>query len=136
MPTKKKIARATVRSTDTDYRHEIDTGSRHQLIADEPPTAGGDNAGPAPYDYILSGLGACTAITLRMYAQRKDWDLGRVTVELQLLKDEDGNDLIERKLSADGALDDAQWEKLLDIADKTPVTRTLLHGTIINTHRA
>lgn len=136
MPMNKKISHATVHSTDTDYRHEIDTGSRHQLTADEPATAGGGDAGPAPYDYILTGLGACTAITLRMYAQRKDWDLGRLTVALELLKDEDGNDVIERKLSADGELDAAQWEKLLDVAGKTPVTRTLLHGTVINTHQA
>lgn len=130
----KRISRATVNSTAEDYRHEISIGdNKFHLVADEPPTG---HTGPAPYDFVLSGLGACTAITLRMYAQRKGWHLGEVSVALRLLKDNDGNDHIERSISADGELDDAQWHKLLEIADKTPVTRTLMRGTEITTHRA
>lgn len=130
----KIISRATISSTAENYRHEISIGdNKFHLVADEPPTG---HAGPAPYDFVLSGLGACTAITLRMYAQRKGWDLGEVSVTLKLLKDDDGHDHIERSISANGELDDARWAKLLEIADKTPVTRTLMRGTEITTQRA
>lgn len=130
----KEIASATVASTATDYRHEIQTG-RHQLVADEPAHAGGQDAGPAPYDLLLSSLGACTAITLRMYAAKKGWTLGRLQVALSLLKDREGNTRIERTLTADGALDEAQWQRLLEIAEKTPVTLTLKSGAAIATRR-
>jgi len=74
----KVISTSLVTSTDTNYRHVIDTAG-HALIADEPERAGGKGAGPGPYDYVLAGLGACTAITLRMYAQRKEWDIAART---------------------------------------------------------
>lgn len=130
----KEIARASVTAGDAPYRHDIRTG-RHVLIADEPAHAGGADAGPAPYDFLLAGLGACTAITLRMYAERKQWDLGRLTVELQLLKNKEGETRIERQLASDAALDDAQWQRLLEIAEKTPVTLTLKSGATIATRR-
>ena len=129
------ISHATVRSAGPDYRHDIVSGS-HRLVADEPVHAGGQNAGPAPYDLVLAGLGACTAITLRMYAARKGWDIGEVGVELTLLKNRDGDARIERVLRCSAPLDDAQWQKLLEIAGKTPVTRTLQGGTAIATTRA
>ena len=128
----KEIARTRVASADTPYRHDIDTG-RHTLVADEPPHAGGADAGPAPYELLLASLGACTAITLRMYAERKQWNLGRLTVELQLLKNKEGETRIERQLASDAALDDAQWQRLLEIAEKTPVTLTLRAGATIAT---
>ncbi len=131
----KPVATAEVRSDGPNYRHAIETGT-HRLLADEPEHAGGHDAGPAPYDYVLAGLGACTAITLRMYAQKKGWDLGELRVELVLLKNHEGDASIERVLHASGRLDDAQWERLLDIAGKTPVTRTLQAGATISTRRA
>lgn len=131
----KSISTAAVKSTDTHYKHLIHTGT-HDLVADEPEHAGGKDAGPAPYDYILAGLGACTAITLRMYAEKKGWELGELTVGLNLLKDHDGNTLIERTLHITGTLDDEQWERILDIASKTPVTKTLASGSQITTQRA
>jgi putative redox protein len=130
----KPIAQATVHSTDVNYRHEISTG-RHALVADEPDSGGGKDAGPAPYDYLLAGLGACTAITLRMYAERKGWDLGELRVELVLLKNHEGDTRIERTLRTDAALSDEQWERLLDIAGKTPVTKTIQAGAPITTQR-
>ncbi|MBY4898574.1 OsmC family protein [Cupriavidus sp. AU9028] len=129
------IAQATVRSAGPDYRHEVTTGT-HTLVADEPKHAGGEDAGPAPYDLVLAGLGACTAITLRMYAARKEWQLGEVTVELTLHKDRDGNATIDRTLRCSAPLSDEQWERLLDIAGKTPVTRSLQAGMPIATTRA
>lgn len=131
----KAIAHATVQSTGVRYRHEIQTGT-HALVTDEPVAIGGQDAGPAPYDYILAGLGACTAITLRMYAEKKAWELGQLTVRLELQRDREGETRIERTLHATATLSEEQWERLLDIASKTPVTRTLQTGTAISTRRA
>lgn len=130
----KAIAAAAVASTPTPYRTQIRVGT-HELIADEPAHAGGADAGPAPYDYLLAGLGACTSITLRMYAEKKGWDLGELRVELSFLKNREGEARIERVLHSSAALDDAQWAKLLEIAGKTPVTRTLQQATPISTAR-
>lgn len=131
----KAIAQATVQSTNVNYRQEISTEG-HALIADEPVSGGGKNAGPAPYDYLLAGLGACTAITLRMYAERKGWDLGDLRVDLVLLKDREGETRIERTLHTNAPLSDEQWERLLEIAGKTPVTKTIQSGAPITTQRA
>lgn len=128
------VATATVRSGGENYRHDIVTGN-HTLVADEPAHAGGRDAGPAPYDLVLSGLGACTAITLRMYAEKKGWNLGDVQVELTLRKNRAGDAAIERVLHCSGPLDDAQWARLLEIAARTPVTLTLQNGAAISTRR-
>ncbi|CAG9168643.1 OsmC family protein [Cupriavidus respiraculi] len=130
----KAVSQASVRAAGPNYRHEVTTGA-HRLIADEPAHAGGQDAGAAPYDLVLAGLGACTAITLRMYAERKGWDLGDLRVDLTLLKDRDGNARIDRVLATSAPLSDEQWERLLDIAGKTPVTKTLQAGTPIGTTR-
>lgn len=130
----KAISTAQVQSAGPQYRHRIRTGA-HELVADEPVAAGGQDAGPAPYDYLLAGLGACTAITLRMYAEKKGWELGELRVELTLLKNREGDTHIERVLHSDDALSDEQWQRLLEVAGKTPVTRTLLEGATIDTRR-
>ena len=128
------IAAAKVQSTDADYKHDIETGG-HRLVADEPQRAGGGNAGPAPFELFLSGLGACTAITLRMYAQHSGWELGQLSVALELRKDRDGKISIERSLHASASLSDEQWTHLLAIAEKTPVTLTVKQGASIQTYR-
>ena len=110
----------------------------HRLVADEPQSFGGDNKGPGPYDYVLAGLGACTSMTVRMYAERKGWPLERVIVGMSHRKihaedcadceTETGKiDEIERIISFEGDLDDEQRARLLEIADKCPVHRTLTH---------
>ncbi|KRE89694.1 osmotically inducible protein C [Frateuria sp. Soil773] len=129
------MARAEVRSAGPHYRHDIRTGA-HALVADEPFAQGGLNAGPAPFDYVLAGLGACTAITLRMYAEKKRWELGELTVGLELQRDIDGNTRVQRTLRAGAVLDDEQWTRLLDIAARTPVTLALQNGMTIATRRA
>jgi putative redox protein len=108
----------------------------HRLVADEPAAAGGEDAGPGPYDLLLAGLGACTSMTMRLYADRKSLPLDRVTVALKhskiYAKDcaecdtrEGMLDQIERDITIDGALDAEQRRKLMEIADKCPVHRTL-----------
>lgn len=116
------------------FQQQVTVGS-HRLRADEPLTLGGEDAGPTPYELVLAALGACTSITLRMYAERKGWDIGKVRLTLTLFKDAEGATHIERELSMGGALDDAQWQRLLEIADKTPVTRTVRDGASIVTRR-
>ena len=127
------IARATITSTDTNYVHDITTAG-FKLVADEPARAGGHDAGPAPYDYYLASLAACTAITLRMYAQKKGWDLGRLTVDLVLRKDAAGQASVQRTLSSDAALAEEQWARLLEIVANTPVTKTMRDGAVIETN--
>lgn len=117
-----------------DYAVTI-TARKHSLVCDEPQSHGGQDAGPAPYDLLLGGLGACTAITLRMYAKRKQWALQAIDVQLQLHKDEAG-DRIDRVLTLHGDLDDEQRGRLLEIAEKTPVTLTLKTGATISTRLA
>jgi putative redox protein len=111
------------------YRTEIIVGG-HALASDEPETLGGGNAGPAPYDLLLASLGACTAITLRMYADRKGWPLESLDVALRLSGREERR--IDRTLTIVG-LDDEQKARLADIAERTPVTLTLKAGLPIAT---
>ena len=112
------------------YRTEITVGG-HALVADEPPALGGGAAGPAPYDLLLASLGACTAITLRMYANRKAWPLESVEVGLRL-SGQHPDRRIDRTLKIIG-LDPEQAARLADIAERTPVTLTLKGGLPIET---
>jgi putative redox protein len=125
------IATSTVDSTEGFAQH-IEVGG-HRLTADEPVSNGGTNTGPAPYGLLLSALGACTSITLRMYAARKGWSLGAVHVTLRHLKAGDGADHIERELRFGAPLNDEQRAKLAEIAEKTPVTKTVKAGAAITT---
>ena len=114
-----------------DYRQAIVCGL-HEMVGDEPPARGGQDAGPAPFEYLLAALGACTSITLRMYAQRKRWDIGSVSVELRLGQGEAGK-TIHRRVGLSGALDPAQRASLADICEKTPVTLVVKSGMPVNT---
>lgn len=126
------MAHGTARIGKDHYRTEISVGG-HDLVADEGPALGGENQGPAPYDLLLASLGACTAITLRMYADRKNWPLESVEVGLRL-ENKDGLQ-IDRVLTIAG-LDDEQMARLADISERTPVTLTLKGGLPIHTRLA
>ena len=124
------LATATVQG-DRGYAQKI-TASAHELASDEPVKRGGTNTGASPFELLLASLGACTAITLRMYSERKQWNLGVITVTLRMLKDAEAQH-IERHISMSGALDTEQQKKLLEIADKTPVTKALATGVRVQT---
>ena len=112
---------------ETPYVVTLSDGS-HEWLGDEPPQAGGGGRGPSPHQLVLSGLGACTAITLRMYADRKRWPLSGVSVELQLNPDgapARGGSEIRRRITLHGDLTAEQRERLLQVANACPVAKTL-----------
>ena len=113
------------------YAQQIVTG-HHRLTSDEPAALGGGDTGPGPYELLLGSLGACTSITLRMYANRKGWELGKITVGMRYSKRDDGEH-IDRRLSFSKPLSEEQKGRLLEIAAKTPVTLTLKRGLSIDT---
>jgi len=114
------------------YMQSARTG-RHVLTVDEPKAVGGNDAGPGPYEYLLIGLGACTAMTLRMYAEMKNLPLARVHVRRKIhaqdcrdCETQEGKvDEITREITLEGELNAEQRERLLEIANRCPVHRTL-----------
>jgi putative redox protein len=105
----------------------------HRLTADEPIARGGSDSGASPCELLLASLGACTSMTLRAYAGRKGWELGKITVGLRYTTADDQQDHIDRRLSFSKPLSSEQTDRLLEIAGKTPVTRTLIAGVKIDT---
>lgn len=113
------------------FRQTITVGS-HTLVADEPVDAGGSDEGPDPHELLLSALGACTAMTLRMYARRKGWPLDRVSVQISGKKGDSAFE-IDRKIALEGVLTDEQRQQLRAIAEKCPVHKTLVGEITIET---
>lgn len=135
--------RVTAHTKADGFRTEL-FANGFPLVADEPLAYGGGNEGPSPYEYLLAALGACTGMTIRMYAQSKGWPLEDVVVRLSHQKihaedcqecDEKGVqiDSIERELELHGNLDEAQRQRLLEIAGRCPVHRTLTGEVRIET---
>lgn len=143
-PTASVAGEVTVMETrEGPFTQDISVGAHH-LRADEPAAVGGNDSGFTPYDLLLASLGACTSMTLRMYAEQKQWPLERVTVQLRHdkihAKDcaeceirEGKIDRIEREIRLTGNLDDAQRARLMEIADKCPVHRTLHSDVLVKT---
>jgi putative redox protein len=134
---------ALARLAGEEFTTEIVTGN-HSLLADEPREAGGNDLGPSPYDLVSSGLAACTAMTIRMYANRKKWKLSEVRVHVEHKREhsddcdtcETSNSRIDkfyRDIELEGDLDDSQKNRMLEIANKCPVHRTLQSDILIET---
>jgi putative redox protein len=128
----KPVAAASVSGEEKPYGVRIDCGG-HALRGEEPVSHGGGDTGSAPFGLLLSGLGACTAITLRMYAERKQWPLAGVDVELSYLAPDRSTRWIDRVFTLRGPLEDAQRGKLAEIAEQAPVMRAVRAGTEIRT---
>ena len=134
-----------VRITEADpdgFLQDVTSGQTHHILADEPEAYGGTNRGLTPYGLVSAGLGACTSMTIRMYARRKGWPLTNVSVDISHNKvhAQDAEtavnnrvDQFERRIKLDGPLDAEQRNKLLEIADKCPVHRTLEAGAEVVT---
>jgi len=136
-----QIREVVVRGNAMGFAQTIEVAN-HQLTADEPIGVGGTDTGPGPYDLLLAALGSCTSMTVALYARRKQWPLEAVTVRLRhaRIHAQDCEDCetkigmldqIERQVELLGLLDDAQRAKLLEIADKCPVRRTLSSEIVI-----
>jgi len=125
------MAHATASIGTVDYATDLTAGHQHRLTADEGPELGGKDAGPAPYDLLTSALGACTVITLRMYAERKQWPVTAVHADIHF-KREDKVESIARVLRIEGA-DAEQKKRMAEIAERTPVTLTLKRSLEIRT---
>lgn len=140
------IETVVVRSGASGFRTAI-LARGHTLVADEPVALGGTDEGPTPYDYLTAALGACTAMTIRMYADRRGWPLESVTVRLQhsRIHERDceecetssvGIDRLEREVELLGTLTAEQRARLLRIADRCPVGQTLTRGMRITPAQA
>jgi putative redox protein len=127
-----------VRGSAAGFAQEITAGS-HRIFADEPKEQGGENAGPSPYELLAAALGACTSMTLGIYARRQHWPLASVMIRLRHSKihakdcadcdtKDEMLDRIDRDIELTGDLTGEQREKLLEIADKCPVHQTLTRG--------
>jgi putative redox protein len=115
-----------------EYRTEV-TSNEHTLVADEPLEVGGKNLGPGPGEFLMIALATCTAITLRMYANRKQWPVEKIKVEVSaevIAK----TTIFTRTIYAEGTLDEEQRARLLQIANACPVHKTLTNPIEIKTH--
>ncbi len=106
---------------------------QHTLASDEPLSNGGTDTGPAPYELLMAALASCTSATLRLYAGRKQWELGTIGVHTRFVRDADGTEHVEREVTIGAPLPDESKARLAEICEKTPVTKTLKRSMTIAT---
>lgn len=127
-----KDPHAVVSSLRNPKGYTCDVTTRgHELVADEPVPLGGEDHGPTPYEYLKAALGSCTAITLRMYAERKQWPLEDAIITIRHSRDSNKESVFERDIKLVGELDNDQRLRLMAIADRCPVHKTISHGATI-----
>ena len=126
------IASAKVQALAEPWKGEVTSGS-HQFLTDKPESLGGHDTGPAPYDFLTASLASCTMITLRMYAQHKQINLGDFSVEVDFYTNREQQEKIERRVIFKQPVSPDLKEKLLNVCSKTPVTKTLLRSLDIET---
>jgi uncharacterized OsmC-like protein len=140
------VSVVTVQGDASGFAQRIQVGP-YELLVDEPLGVGGTATGPSPYDLLLAALGACTSMTIALYARRKHWPLQKISVELAHSKVHAADcrdcttkqgflDRIDKKVSLEGDLTPEQHARLLEIGDKCPVHRTLLSEVVIHSKRA
>lgn len=118
---------------DNSYKTEVDT-NQFKFVVDEPKDLGGSDAGPNPGNLLAAALASCTAITLRMYANRKEWDVQNIDVQVDFERNQERQTTeFKREIRLQGTLDDKQRKRLLSIANACPVHKTLSSASIINT---
>lgn len=134
MTSVRHVARAvgSIGRTTPPYRVDLQVRA-HELVADEPSDRGGGDLGPSPFGLLASALAACTAITLRMYAIRKGWELTSLEVDVRYDLRDDDTASFARTVSVPRDLDDEQRERLAEVAERTPVTLAVRSGTPILT---
>ena len=116
------------------YITKINTNTKHELIADEPEEQGGLNKGPKPGEYLATALGACTCITMRMYADRKEWDVSSIIVTVIYERDsETRSSSFTKEVKIEGNLDEEQTKRILQIGDRCPIHFTLSNPITIET---
>ena len=125
-------ATASTAGTMPSYRTEVQVRAHH-LATDEPAVKGGGDTSPSPFALLLSGLAACTATTLRMYADHRGFELATLDVDVRYDGDGDCGNGIERRITVPAHLSALERQRLADIAERTPVTLAIRHGTPINT---
>lgn len=125
------IANVLAKTESPRYRVRIEAG-KNEVIADEPVEKGGNDTGPSPYQLLLASLAACTAITLRMYAERKGWDTGEIGVDVGF-ETEKGDTKITRKLTFGKELGAAEHERLIAVANACPVHKVLTGKISVST---
>lgn len=124
------ITEVLIENTDKLYTQKI-TARNHELFADEPEESEGNNEGPTPFEYLLTAIGSCTSITLKMYAEKKGIKLDTITVRLNYIPPnalEETSSRITRKIHIEGDFTEEQHHRMLEIADRCPVHRTLREG--------
>lgn len=134
-PTPPKVDAILVRETGAGlFQVDVQAAGAH-FLADEPVEFGGMGSGPDPYDLLAAALGACTTMTLRLYARRKAWPLEEVSVRVSHARGSlSARDTFSREVTVTGALDEAQRTRLSEIADRCPVHQTLERGADVVTH--
>jgi putative redox protein len=134
MKTVRHVVRAvaSTASTAPAYRSDVRVG-QHHFVADEPVTEGGRDTGPSPFGLMLSGLAACTVTTLRIYAERKGWELSKIETDVRYDIADDRRSIIERMVTVPADLPSEQRQRLAEVAERTPVTLAIKDGTPITT---
>ena len=141
--TDKQAVHVVVRGSAANFQQQV-TAGKHNFVADEPVSAGGGDAGPDPYDYLLTALGVCTSMTIGLYARRNRMPLENITVSLshsriyaadcEECETREGMlDRIDRSITLEGDLNDEQRKRLLEVADKCPVHHTMTSEIDIRT---
>jgi len=116
------------------YRTEITSASGNIVIADEPQEVGGKNLGFSPSELLASSLASCTLITLRMYINRKQWDVSKINIQIDFVRDAEQNvSLFTRKIEIIGKIDETQKQRLETIANSCPIHKILTHTIEIKT---